>query len=113
MLAAPIPVFEDFEMSMTDLCDAISRKPSLARIKVVAAECYVMKNVVHHRYVVFELLHPEGWSFWLRLDRRRGTKNLALFFLSASISPANDTVSRLDSVSSLIPPPFNYASSSG
>lgn len=80
-------------MRMPEFCDVISRHTALGRVKVVAAECYVMQNIVRHRYIIFELVHPEGWNLWLRLDRRRGINNLALFFLSASISPANDTVS--------------------
>ena len=93
---AAVALMKNSQIALEELCTKIADFPSLQSAIVVATECYVKKSLVRHRYLVLELQHPEGFTTWLRLDRRRGIGSLVPFVVFGLFtSPAHDTVNIL------------------
>lgn len=92
------------QMPLSEMCSKIGQIDMLRRAKIVATECYIREAVVHHRYLIFEIVPPSVEpKIWLRVDRLRAGSLLA-FFLHFGTSPAHDMVhtdycSSLDAIS--------------
>jgi len=84
------------ELTLPDLCDLITERHSLQRAEIVSMEVYTEPaKVWGHRFMILELSRPQRKTLYLRLDRRRSRKAVALGLLRSRTVSAHDTVSRL------------------
>lgn len=82
------------ELTFHELCDLITLHQSLQRAEIVAVEVYIEPaKLWGHRFLILELRRPRHKTVYLRLDRRRSRKAVALGFLGPRTTPSYDSVS--------------------
>jgi len=59
------------QLELSELCDLIAARSSLARADIVSAECYVHRvGLINHRFLVLHLKREGRQDIYLRIDRR-------------------------------------------
>jgi hypothetical protein len=81
-------------LTLPELCDLITEHHSLQRAEIVSMEVYTEPaKVWGHRFMILELRRSHRKTVYLRLDRRRTRKAVALGFLGLRTIMSDDTVS--------------------
>lgn len=84
------------ELTLPELCDLITEHISLQRAEIISTEVYTEPTKVWgHRFTILELLRTHRKTLYLRLDRRRVRKAVALGFLGRRTILSDDTVGSL------------------
>lgn len=59
------------QLELSELCDLIEARDSLARAEIVSAECYVQRSGLwNHRFLILHLRREGRKDMYLRMDRR-------------------------------------------
>lgn len=59
------------QLDLSELCDLIAARSSLARAEIVSAECYVQRiGLINHRFLILHLRREGRKDIYLRIDRR-------------------------------------------